>query len=102
MAPVKGKVKVKGKPGRPKSATSLKPTGKPVVTFMPPKLHARVRLACIALSTNASSVIRDLLTEWVTSKKKEIAAVINMKDDVEEEEEEETEEEGEEEEEEEE
>ena len=100
--PVKSEKKVDPKKGK-----------KVVMIFLPPKLHARVKLGCMALSTTLSAVIRELLEEWTKKKAKSIASVINMEDfseesedeeavevdtDEEEEEEEETEEEEEEEE----
>src|SRR6266496_5159358 len=89
--------------GRPASATSeaankANKDNKPVVIFLPKKLHARVRLGCIALSTSISAIVREALEEWTKNKAKAIANVINMKDepedeDVEEEEDNDTEEE---------
>lgn len=90
------------KVGRPAGATSdaaakANKDNKPVVIFLPKKLHARVRLGCIALSTSISAIVREALEEWTKNKSKAIANVINMKDepedeDVEEEEDNETEE----------
>lgn len=107
MALLKKKSKVEKtvakKVGRPASATSeaankANKDNKPVVIFLPKKLHARVRLGCIALSTSISAIVREALEEWTKSKAKAIANVINMKEepedeDVEEEEDNDTEEE---------
>lgn len=84
-----------GRPPVNPTASEEKTKGKPVVIFLPKKLHARVRLGCIALSTNASTVVRELLEEWTKKKAKAIASVINMDSDEDEdiEEEEEVEEE---------
>lgn len=98
----KGSVPVKqfkkGGPGRkanPELAAE-KAKGKPVVIFLPKVLHSRVRLACIALGTNTSTVARELFDGWVRTKSKAIAAIVNMTDteeeDVEEAEEEDVEE----------
>lgn len=65
----------RGRPANPdKEDTSDKKT---VVIFLDPKLHARVRLACIALGTNVNKVSRQLLAEWCSENKKAIADVIN-------------------------
>ena len=95
--------KVVKKVGRPAGATSdaaakANKDNKPVVIFLPKKLHARVRLGCIALSTSISAIVREALEEWTKNKSKAIANVINMKDepedeDVEEEDDNDTEEE---------
>lgn len=80
------KAVVKKKVGRPAGATSdaaakANKDNKPVVIFLPKKLHARVRLGCIALSTSISAIVREALEEWTKSKAKAIANVINMKDE---------------------
>ena len=74
------------KVGRPTSATSesankANKDNKPVVIFLPKKLHARVRLGCIALSTSISAIVREALEDWTKNKAKAIANVINMKDE---------------------
>lgn len=82
---VKGKGSVKSAPA--KSAKNDEATkGKAVMIFLPRKLHARTRLACIALGVNTSTVVRGLLAEWCNDKKKEIASVISGADDNDEEE----------------
>lgn len=68
------------KAGRPSEGNGEKIKGKPVVVILPKKLHARCKLGCIALSTNFSTVVRELLEEWVKNKQKAIAGVINMTD----------------------
>lgn len=78
------------KVGRPAAATSdaaakANKDNKPVVIFLPKKLHARVRLGCIALSTSISAIVRESLEEWTKNKAKAIANVINMKDEPEDE-----------------
>jgi len=79
-------VAVPVKKGRPANPAKAKADTKPIVTFLPSKLHARAKLAAIALSTNLSTVIRDLLSAWVIEQKKAIADIVNMKDEVEEDE----------------
>jgi hypothetical protein len=74
------------KVGRPAAATSdsaakANKDNKPVVIFLPKKLHARVRLGCIALSTSISAIVREALEDWTKNKAKAIANVINMKDE---------------------
>lgn len=76
----------KKKVGRPAGATSdaaakANKDNKPVVIFLPKKLHARVRLGCIALSTSISAIVREALEEWTKNKAKAIANVINLKDE---------------------
>lgn len=59
--------------------------GKPVVVHLPPKLHARAKLASIAFNKNLSIVLRELLQEWTKKNAKKIAQVLDIDNDEEEE-----------------
>lgn len=94
MAVKKAAPKKAGRVADPELAKEKK-KGKPVVVFLPKSLHGRARLMAIALSTNLSTIIRGLLEEEVTKKRKAITDLINkgsIDSDVEDEEEDEVEE----------
>lgn len=81
--------KKSGRPVSPTSEGALKEKKgyKPVVLHMPIKLHARVKLTCMGLGTNFSTVARELFEEWAKKNKKALEKeLLGLNDDDEEEE----------------
>jgi mRNA-degrading endonuclease toxin of MazEF toxin-antitoxin module len=72
--------KKRGRPASTAKAEKTNKKNKPVVIFLPKVLHSRVRLATMALGTTTSAIVRDLLGDWVISKKKAIQSVVNMEE----------------------
>jgi hypothetical protein len=92
----KVKVVAKKKAGRPAGVSGNadeKKKGTPTVTFLPPKLHGRAKLCAMALNTNLSKVVRELLEEWVNKNKAKMRKLVEGELETEDEEETEEEEE---------